>query len=95
VERASGTFVHETASGWQTMLFDEPVTIAANTTYVASYSATRGHYAVNVNGFADPVQNGALSVEAGGGLYRYGSSAFPTGTSNHNFWVDVYFFPTN
>jgi hypothetical protein len=93
--KATGTFEHESSSGWQTMLFDEPVSIAANTTYVASYHTTRGYYAVNLNGFADTIQNGALTVEPGGGLYRYGSSDFPTGTSNHNFWVDVYFFPTN
>ncbi len=91
---ASGTFQHETASGWQTLLFDQPVTIAANTTYVASYHTTRGYYAADINGYSSGTQSGALSVEAGGGLYRYGSSGFPTGTSNHNFWVDVYFFPS-
>ena len=92
-ERATGTFVYESGSGWQTLLFDQPVTITAGATYVASYNTTRGHYAVDVNGFAAATQNGALTVEPGGGLFRYGSRAFPTGTSNHNFWVDVYFFP--
>jgi uncharacterized protein DUF4082 len=92
---ATGTFTNETDTGWQTLLFDQPVTIAANTDYVASYHTTKGYYAVDVNAFASGVTNGSLSVQSGGGLYQYGGSAFPAGTSNHNFWVDVYFFPAN
>ncbi|WP_433306499.1 DUF4082 domain-containing protein [Actinoplanes sp. CA-030573] len=91
---ATGTFVDESATGWQTILFDTPVTIQANTDYVASYHTNTGFYAVNVNQFADGLTNGALSVSSGGGLYHYGASAFPDGTTNHNFWIDVYFFPS-
>ena len=42
---ASATFTAETASGWQTVTFASPVSINANTTYVASYFAPRGHTA--------------------------------------------------
>ena len=34
---ASGVFSNETATGWQTLTFAAPVSIAANTTYIASY----------------------------------------------------------
>ena len=42
---ASVTFANETATGWQQALFSTPVAINANTTYVVSYFAPRGHTA--------------------------------------------------
>ena len=41
---ATATFTNETASGWQTVTFSNPVSITAGTTYVASYHSN-GHYA--------------------------------------------------
>jgi hypothetical protein len=41
---ASATFTNETASGWQQVLFTTSVKITANTIYVASYHAPKGHY---------------------------------------------------
>ena len=41
---ASATFTGETGSGWQKVSFSSPVTISANTKYVASYFAPAGHY---------------------------------------------------
>src|SRR5215467_5440160 len=41
---ASATFTNETASGWQQVNFSQPVPLAKNTTYVASYFAPNGHY---------------------------------------------------
>jgi hypothetical protein len=91
---ATGTFVGETASGWQTMLFTTPVSIAAGTTYLVSYHTTVGCYSVNVNAFQSAgVNNPPLHVSTGGSRYRYGSGGFPNSTSNHNFWVDVVFSP--
>ena len=49
---ASATFTGESASGWQQVTFSTPVTIAANTTYVASYLAPKGHYSETLSGFA-------------------------------------------
>ena len=40
------TFTNETASGWQTAYFSNPVPITAGTTYVACYYAPNGHYSV-------------------------------------------------
>jgi hypothetical protein len=89
---ATGVFVGENASGWQTMLFSSPVPITPNATYVVSYSSTVGHYAVDVNALAGGVDNAPLHVPAGGGLYKYGAG-FPTSAVNHNYWVDVVFTP--
>jgi hypothetical protein len=41
---ASATFTGESSSGWQQVSFSSPVTISANTKYVASYFAPAGHY---------------------------------------------------
>ena len=43
---ATATFTNETASGWQEVTFASPVSITAGTTYVASYFAPNGHFAV-------------------------------------------------
>jgi uncharacterized protein DUF4082/N,N-dimethylformamidase beta subunit-like protein/Big-like domain-containing protein len=95
----SVTFSGETASGWQQALFQTPITITANTTYVVSYFAPQGMYASDANYFASSgVDNAplhALSNAAGGGngVYRYGSpGGFPNDTSvSTNYWVDVVF----
>ncbi len=49
---ATATFSGETASGWQQVSFATPVPIAANTTYVISYLAPKGHYSAPDNYFA-------------------------------------------
>ena len=51
----------ETTTGWQQATFAAPITITANTTYVASYYAPSGHYAVDGGYFATKgVDNGSL-----------------------------------
>ena len=96
---ASATFSSETASGWQQVNFATPVSITANTVYVASYFAPAGHYAGDGGYFAasgvDNVPLHALAdgVSGGNGVYTYGSaSGFPNLTFNsENYWVDVVF----
>jgi hypothetical protein len=96
---ATATFTNETASGWQQVNFAAPVSIQANTTYVASYFAPVGQYAFNGNYFTTGVTNGPLHALAnsedpgGNGVYHYGStSAFPLQSYNStNYWVDVVF----
>jgi len=96
---AQATFSGESTSGWQTATFATPVAITANTTYVASYFAPRGHYSDDLDYFASAgANNGALhflanDVAAGNGVYRYGStSGFPNQTfQSTNYWVDVVF----
>jgi hypothetical protein len=50
---ASATFQSESASGWQQVNFTTAVAITAGTVYVASYFAPNGHYAADVNFFAN------------------------------------------
>jgi hypothetical protein len=88
----TGTFVNETTDGWQTLVFDQPVSIVAGTEYVVSYYAPNGHYAVTGGGLASATENSPLRTVAGGARYQYGGG-FPTGTSTANYWVDVYFTP--
>src|SRR5262249_20169637 len=58
---ATATFSGETATGWQQVYFATPVAIQVNTTYVASYFAPVGHYAVDIGYFSTTgVNNGVL-----------------------------------
>ena len=95
---ADATFTSETGSGWQTALFATPVTIAADTTYVASYSAPNGHYSVSASGFSSAVTNGPLTGLANGDeperrlRVRIVHERFPQGSFNaSNYFVDVLF----
>jgi Ca2+-binding RTX toxin-like protein len=89
---ATATFAAETASGWQTVNFSSPVTIAPDTTYVASYHSN-GHYAATGNYFGAIYTNGSLATAGpAASVYTYGAgNLFPTNTSNANYWVDVLF----
>jgi Domain of unknown function (DUF4082)/Fibronectin type III domain/Bacterial Ig domain len=98
---AQGTFSNETASGWQTLVFSNPVSVAAGTTYIASYLAPNGHFSMNRPGFSSAVTNGPLSAPASGsttygnGVYANGSTTiFPHNSyQSSNYWVDVLFNP--
>ncbi|MEU4563805.1 DUF4082 domain-containing protein [Actinoplanes sp. NPDC023936] len=90
----SGTFVNETATGWQNLIFDSPATLTPNTWYVISYHTTTGFYAINQNQLAENVSNAPLHAEMYGSRYMYGTGQqFPGNTSTHNYWVDVIFKP--
>jgi hypothetical protein len=94
---ASVVFVNETDSGWQTALFDTPILIESNKTYVVSYFSPEGNAAYQEGIFLDEgVVSGNLSLPSsaaikGNGLYRYGTKTrFPTVKSKGNhYWVDV------
>jgi Domain of unknown function (DUF4082)/Putative Ig domain/Bacterial Ig-like domain (group 2) len=93
---ATATFTGESTSGWQQVNFTTPVSIAANTVYVASYHANNGHYSSDEGYFASSgIDTPPLHALVNGGVYAYGaSSAFPTQTWNStNYWVDVFFTP--
>jgi hypothetical protein len=99
---AEATFVNETASGWQQVLFGSPVAITANTTYVASYHSASGDYAATNPYFTQAVTNSPLRALANGedgpnGVYTYTTSfAFPNNASQSaNYWVDVIFNTVN
>lgn len=99
---ARATFVNETASGWQQVIFGAPVQVAANEIYVASYHCPNGHYAEDGNYFttANSPQYtsyylSALTdgVSGPNGVYAFSSSTtFPAnGFVQSNYWVDVVF----
>ena len=98
---ATAAFTGETASGWQQVNFSTPVSITANTVYVASYHTNTGHYSDDGNYFTSKgVDNPPLHALADGvsglnGVYIYGSTSnFPTqGWNGSNYWVDVVFQP--
>ncbi|MGW4638068.1 DUF4082 domain-containing protein [Sphaerisporangium sp. NPDC004334] len=101
---ATGAFVNESSSGWQTLQFATPVDVVAGQVYVASYHAPNGHYAGDGAYFnAGPYANSPLTAAANGGpaggngVYRYGTdSGFPSASFNGaNYWVDVLFTPSS
>ncbi|MGO6781175.1 DUF4082 domain-containing protein [Rhizobium leguminosarum bv. viciae] len=92
---AQATFISETASGWQTVSFTQPINVTAGATYVASYHSN-GFYSATANYFTMDHTSGALtapasSVSGGNGVYAYGTgSLFPNSSYNaSNYWVDV------
>ncbi|MGH9119359.1 MAG: DUF4082 domain-containing protein [Acidimicrobiales bacterium] len=95
---ATATFTGETVSGWQQANLPAPVPVTAGTTFVASYFAPNGHYAADGNYFATsgyevwPLRALVTGEDGPNGVYRDGSSGFPTSTYNAaNYWVDVVF----
>jgi hypothetical protein len=93
---ATVTFRNETSSGWQQATFSTPVPISANTVYIASYHTRVGRYSANTQYFSTKaVDTPPLHALVGqNGVYRYGSSGFPTQTyRSSNYWVDVIFMP--
>ena len=99
---ATANFTNTSATGWQTVNLATPYTIAANTTYVASYHTT-GTYVASDGFFSSAVTSGPLTAQSnaaagGNGVYAYGGSAtqgvFPNSTyDSANYWADVVFRP--
>ena len=83
---ASGTFISETASGWQTLVFSTPVAVSAGTAYVAAYRTTVGSYSVDTGDF--PLSAGPLAADSG--MYSY-ADAYPGTVSAASYLVDVVF----
>jgi hypothetical protein len=94
---ASVTFADESAAGWQQANFAIPVAINANTPYLVSYWAPKGHYADDAGYFATAGLTNQMLYAPPDGQYgpngsRAASKAFPAGSSNaNNYWVDVVF----
>jgi|SRR5579863_213249 len=88
--------MNETDSGWQTVLFPEPVPIQANAMYVAAYHSSLGNYTATFYGLKTAVTNGPLTALADSarglnGVFRYTDILdFPIfGFKSSNYWVDV------
>ncbi len=86
---------------WEQLNFAAPISISPNTTYIAAYFVSGGHYAGDNNALTTAVTNGPLTALAsspsgGNGVYHYGSSfGFPNQTYQaSNYWVDIAFTPS-
>jgi chitosanase len=96
---ATVTFTKETSSGWQSVTFDKPVSVAANVTYIVSYHSPKGYYSVDTGYFKQSSRSQKYLVAPASqssqpnGIYKYSSqTAFPnTDGDGRNFWVDVMF----
>lgn len=94
---ATATFTNETDSGWQEVTFPVPVSIAANTTYIASYLSPEGIYAYSGDFFTNAgVSNDSLTAlqsnaDELNGIYKYGGGFPDQSFNNSNYWVDVLF----
>ncbi|GIJ44026.1 hypothetical protein Val02_09120 [Virgisporangium aliadipatigenens] len=93
---ATATFKNETATGWQTVAFAEPVAIKAHTDYVASYHTGAGFYSLSRGTFVERgLDSGPLHIPPAGSLYHSGAG-FPDQVSpgHDNYWLDLVFRPT-
>ncbi len=93
---ASSTFINETDSGWQQVLFIHAIPIDSNTTYIAACYSSLGNYISTINGLESATINGPLTALADGtdgtnGLFKYTNTPdFPDrGYISSNYWVDV------
>ncbi|GAA4140998.1 DUF4082 domain-containing protein [Leifsonia shinshuensis] len=82
--------------GWHTVQLPKPVTVTANTTYVASYLATKGNYAVTQNALNKPRVLGGFSLPANAGVFTYSrTNTMPTSTfKGSNYLADIVFSAT-
>jgi Domain of unknown function (DUF4082)/Bacterial Ig domain len=98
----SATFTNESTSGWQEVVFVDPIAITPNTAYVASYFAPAGHYSFDAHYFATsgvdtpPLHAYPDVYGSVNGIYSYSSTPiFPnSGYQSSNYWVDVVFMPS-
>ncbi|MFD6176668.1 MULTISPECIES: DUF4082 domain-containing protein [unclassified Isoptericola] len=86
----TGSAAEVSGTGWRTILFDTPARVTAGQSFVASYWAPNGWYAVTRNALSQVRTVGPLSTLVPGGAYVYGQG-FPSGTAPHSYWVDVLF----
>jgi hypothetical protein len=102
---ASANYTSVTANGWQEIMFATPVSIAANTTYLATMYSSTGNYVATDNYFTSAVTNGPLTAMANSvspnGIYFFGAQQSGPVTDwntwnqylSTNYWVDVIFTP--
>ncbi|MEI2279185.1 DUF4082 domain-containing protein [Paenarthrobacter ilicis] len=85
---ATVAFTNESASGWQTAMFSQPVPMSANTDYIVSYKSLTGTYSATANGFGSGMSVGPLRAASDAGAYTY-SGDFASSRSTASYLVDV------
>ena len=88
------TFPKSSKQGWQTAKLRKPLKVKKGT-YVASYLASDGNFAVVRGGYAKKRVKAGITVPKNGGVFKYSKkSKRPTSTSrSSNYLVDVVFEP--
>ena len=91
---ATGTFADEKPSGWQTLVFGDPVFIQPHATYVVSYHTTVGQYAYDEGYFSAGRDHPPLHAPKNAGVFLYGAGGFPSKSFKAtNYWIDPIFLP--
>ena len=93
---ATATFDAAGGIGWRTATLDEPVTLTAGETYVASYRAPAGTGFAVARYFSGRSASSELTVPSrNSGVYTYASpGTFPQTTwRSSQYWVDVVYAP--
>lgn len=90
---ATASFASSSATGWQTVAFASPVKVEANDSFVASYHAPRGQYAVTEDYSGASVSANLSIPRVNAGRFAYSSSvSFPNRTwESSNYWVTPVF----
>lgn len=80
----------ESRSGWQQVTLTPAVQLQAGQDYVVSYTTSK--YRATEDYFTSRTAKAGPLTTVGGGVYKYGGSAFPTDNyKGSNYWVDVVF----
>ncbi len=88
---ATGTFSGESSAGWQTLTFDQPVSVSSGAEYVASYRTGVGRYSYSSGAFGDAdLSRPPLRVTRTAGAYSY-ADGYPGNTASSSYLVDVVF----
>lgn len=87
------TFPKSAKQGWQTAKLTTPVRVKKGTTYVASYLASDGRFAVTRGGYAKKRVTNGITVAKNGGVFSYSKkSKRPTSSGRgSNYLIDVVF----
>lgn len=93
---ATATYATETTAGWQQVQLETPVPVTAGTQYTVSffspyggYGATAGYFSGSGTRVREPLVAPPTAVAGGNGVYRYGSSAYPSSSNGACYWADV------
>ncbi len=87
---ASVTFPASKKEGWRTISLKSPVSLAGGSSYVVSYHAPNGSYAVTEGDLSAKKTVNGFTLTPGAGVYTYGTAGFPTSTYRaSNYLVDI------
>lgn len=93
---ANVTFPASKREGWRTISLKTPVALTAGSSYVVSYHASNGSYAVTEGDLLARKSLNSFTLDRGAGVYKYGTEGFPTSTYRaSNYLVDIVYRASN